>query len=54
MDTLNPFLDGKLLIVDKQKKWTSFDVVNKIRYAIKDKYGVSLVKVWFKSGFSLV
>ena len=45
MDTINPFLDGKLLIVDKQKKWTSFDVVNKIRYAIKDKYGLKKIKV---------
>ena len=45
MDKLNPFLDGKLLIVDKQINWTSFDVVNKIRYAIKNKYTLKKIKV---------
>ena len=26
---------GSMLLVDKPKTWTSFDVVNKIRYALK-------------------
>tara|TARA_B100001287_G_scaffold78227_1_gene65082 strand:+ start:4286 stop:4981 length:696 start_codon:yes stop_codon:yes gene_type:complete len=45
MGKFNSFLDGELLIVDKQSNWTSFDVVNKIRYAIKDKYSLKKIKV---------
>jgi tRNA pseudouridine55 synthase len=36
----NPYLDGQVLVVDKPLEWTSFDVVNKIRYAIRDKYQI--------------
>jgi tRNA pseudouridine55 synthase len=36
-DVLMPFLDGKLLLIDKPMHWTSFDIVNKIRYLIKVK-----------------
>jgi tRNA pseudouridine55 synthase len=43
--TDNPYLEGKVLIIDKPLKWTSFDVVNKIRYAIKDKYQIKKIKV---------
>jgi len=31
----NRFAEGEVLLVDKPLGWTSFDVVNKIRYAIK-------------------
>lgn len=31
------FADGVLLLVDKPAEWTSFDVVNKLRYTIKIK-----------------
>lgn len=31
------FLAGQMILIDKPKTWTSFDVVNKIRYAIKIK-----------------
>ena len=31
------FAAGQMLLIDKPKTWTSFDVVNKIRYAIKIK-----------------
>ena len=31
------FLQGQTILIDKPKEWTSFDVVNKIRYAIKVK-----------------
>jgi len=41
----NPYQDGKILVVDKPLKWTSFDVVNKIRYAIKDKFQIKKIKV---------
>ena len=41
----NPYLDGQVLVVDKPLEWTSFDVVNKIRYAIRDKYQIKKIKV---------
>lgn len=31
----NPYQKGQVLLIDKPLNWTSFDVVNKIRYAIK-------------------
>ena len=31
------FLAGQTLLIDKPYQWTSFDVVNKIRYATKVK-----------------
>ena len=39
------FLDGAVLLVDKPKEWTSFDVVNKIRYRLKHLLGVKKIKV---------
>ena len=41
----NPFNKGKLLLVDKPSGWTSFDVVNKIRFAIKKAFSVKKIKV---------
>ena len=39
------FLAGVTILVDKPREWTSFDVVNKIRYALKRKLGVKKIKV---------
>ncbi|MFT5383048.1 MAG: tRNA pseudouridine55 synthase [Saprospiraceae bacterium] len=39
------FKEGALLLVDKPIGWTSFDVVNKIRYKLKHKLGVRKIKV---------
>lgn len=39
------FLAGATLLVNKPKGWTSFDVVNKIRYNLKKKLGVQDIKV---------
>lgn len=39
------FKEGALLLVDKPKGWTSFDVVNKIRYTLKFKLGIKKIKV---------
>ncbi|MTB52152.1 tRNA pseudouridine(55) synthase TruB [Lewinella sp. W8] len=39
------FVEGCLLLVDKPKDWTSFDVVNKLRFAIKRHLGVKKFKV---------
>ena len=39
------FQAGAMLLVDKPKGWTSFDVVNKIRYKLKHRLGVKKIKV---------
>ena len=39
------FKAGAMLLVDKPQGWTSFDVVNKLRYKIKHKLGVKKIKV---------
>lgn len=39
------FQEGCLLLVDKPKGWTSFDVVNKVRWAIRKHLGVKKIKV---------
>lgn len=39
------FSEGALLLVNKPIGWTSFDVVNKIRYAIRKYYGRKKFKV---------
>lgn len=39
------FSGGATLLVDKPKGWTSFDVVNKIRYKLKDELKVKKIKV---------
>lgn len=39
------FQEGAMLLVDKPLEWTSFDVVNKIRYALRKALGVRKIKV---------
>ncbi len=39
------FLNGQVLLIDKPLKWTSFQVVNKLRWAIKKKYNLKKLKV---------
>jgi len=39
------FQTGEILLVDKPLNWTSFDVVNKLRWHIKNKLGVKKIKV---------
>jgi tRNA pseudouridine55 synthase len=34
-----------VLLIDKPKEWTSFDVVNKLRFSIKHKLGIKKIKV---------
>ena len=45
MDKTYSFQEGEVLLVDKPLNWTSFQVVNKIRYAIRHKLGVKKIKV---------
>ena len=39
------FKEGEILIVDKPLHWTSFDVVNKLRYHLRRKYNQKKFKV---------
>lgn len=39
------FQSGELILIDKALEWTSFDVVNKVRYLISKKIGVKKIKV---------
>ncbi len=39
------FRKGEILLVDKPLGWTSFDVVNKLRYPLKQKYNIKRLKV---------
>jgi len=39
------FQAGATLLIDKPLDWTSFDVVNKVRYALKQKLDVKKIKV---------
>lgn len=39
------FKEGAVILVDKPLTWTSFDVVNKIRYRLRHKYGLKKFKV---------
>lgn len=39
------FHQGEVLLVDKPLRWTSFDVVNKLRYRLKNKYNIKRFKV---------
>jgi len=39
------FKEGEVLLVDKPLNWTSFQVVNKLRWKIKHKIGVKKIKV---------
>ncbi len=42
---LKEFASGSTIVVDKPFKWTSFDVVKKLRWVIKTKLGVKKLKV---------
>ena len=39
------FLEGEMLLINKPFKWTSFDVVNNLRYFLKSKGSVKKVKI---------
>jgi tRNA pseudouridine55 synthase len=38
--TQNPYQQGKILLIDKPLTWSSFQAVNKIKYALKRKYNL--------------
>lgn len=39
------FLQGKVLLIDKPLEWTSFQVVNKLRWAIRKTFNLKKIKV---------
>jgi len=39
------FLAGKILLVDKPLEWSSFQVVNKLRWLIRKQFGIKKIKV---------
>ena len=45
MLTLEDYQEGQVLLIDKPLKWTSFQIVNKIRWHIRQKYGIKKIKV---------
>jgi len=44
-DRIFNFPEGEVLLIDKPFGWTSFDVVNKIRSAIKQTLNIKKIKV---------
>lgn len=43
--TLEHIKEGQVLLFDKPLHWTSFQVVNKVRWLIKQKFGLKKIKV---------
>ena len=45
MLTIEDFKNGQVLLIDKPLNWTSFQVVNKIRWHIRQKFNLKKIKV---------
>ena len=45
METLDAYQEGRVLLIDKPLNWTSFQVVNKIRWLIKQQFNIKKIKV---------
>jgi len=43
--TIESFLSGETILINKPLNWTSFDVVNKIRHSLRNKLGIKNIKV---------
>ncbi len=43
--TANDFLEGQILLIDKPLKFTSFQAVNKMKWALKSKLGLKKIKI---------
>ncbi|MFT6197917.1 MAG: tRNA pseudouridine55 synthase, partial [Nonlabens sp.] len=44
-DLENKYLTGQVLLVDKPLEWSSFQVVNKLRWLIRKEYKIKKIKV---------
>ncbi|SCY46010.1 tRNA pseudouridine(55) synthase TruB [Flavobacterium caeni] len=45
MKTPEDFLAGQVLLIDKPLHWTSFQAVNKLKWALKSKLGLKKIKI---------
>jgi len=43
--TAEDYLEGQVILIDKPLTWTSFQVVNKIRWIIRKEFGIKKIKV---------
>ncbi|MCH3881651.1 MULTISPECIES: tRNA pseudouridine(55) synthase TruB [Tenacibaculum] len=43
--TLEDYKNGQILLIDKPLEWTSFQVVNKLRWHIKQQFNIKKIKV---------
>jgi tRNA pseudouridine55 synthase len=43
--TAEDYKEGQVLLIDKPLEWTSFQVVNKVRWLIKKSFGIKKIKV---------
>jgi len=43
--TAEDYKTGQLLLIDKPLEWTSFQVVNKVRWLIRKRFGIKKIKV---------
>ena len=45
MKTAQDYIDGQLVLIDKPLEWTSFQVVNKLRWHIRQAFNLKKIKV---------
>jgi tRNA pseudouridine55 synthase len=45
LNTAEDFLNGQILLIDKPLNWTSFQAVNKMKWALKTKLGLKKIKI---------
>lgn len=45
METKEDFLNGQLLLIDKPLGWSSFQAVNKLKWAIRKKFALKKIKI---------
>lgn len=45
MNEAEAFINGRVLLLDKPLNWTSFQLVNKVRWEIKQKFKIKKIKV---------
>lgn len=45
MKTKEDFLNGQLLLIDKPLEWSSFQAVNKLKWAIRKKFALKKIKI---------
>ncbi|MEM6892612.1 MAG: tRNA pseudouridine(55) synthase TruB [Bacteroidota bacterium] len=45
MKTAQDFLDGQILLIDKPLEWSSFQAVNKLKWAIRKQFDLKKIKI---------